>query len=288
MLNRKNINKQKSIRNSRGGYLLSLILNGIFILLFACALIYKRDAVVRRWERLFAVRAPSDGVLATFNNEPLEAFNGIVETAGADGEISVLFLGNSITLHQPIEEDLVKAHKGMMATKLENDYVHLVCAHLARDFGKNVNFSVVNISRLERHFTEFPFDEMWLENASVRSPDWLVVQIGENVRADEIRSNGELFSLRYAELLRKFPSAEKIACLPFWPDAEKNAAITRAALDTGSYIVDLSHLGSGIDERNFASSERDYKMPGVGAHPGDFGMKNIADCVYNVMKARGN
>lgn len=241
--------------------------------------------MVRRWERLFAVRVPSDGVLATFNNEPLEAFNGIVETAGADGEISVLFLGNSLTVCSPPTESLDRTPRGLTATKLENDYVHLVCAQLAQDSRKNINFSAVNIADFERHFTEFPFDEMWLENASVRSPDWLVVQIGENVRADDIRSNGELFSIRYAELLRQFPSAEKIACLPFWPNAEKNAAITLAALDTGSYIVDLSHLGSGIDERNFASSERDYKMPGVGAHPGDFGMKNIADCVYSVMKA---
>lgn len=62
---------------------------------------------------------------------------------------------------------------------------------------------------------------------------------------------------------------------------------TRVAIRSKALLVDLSHLGSGTDEQNFASSYRDYNQPGVGAHPGDYVMKNIAECIfaaYNAIK----
>lgn len=50
-------------------------------------------------------------------------------------------------------------------------------------------------------------------------------------------------------------------------------------------MVDLSHLGSGADKQNYAESYKHYKQLGVGTHPGDYGMKNIADCLWTVFNA---
>ena len=36
---------------------------------------------------------------------------------------------------------------------------------------------------------------------------------------------------------------------------------------------------------NFSSSYKDYKKPGVGSHPGDYGMANIAKCIYATFNA---
>jgi hypothetical protein len=62
-------------------------------------------------------------------------------------------------------------------------------------------------------------------------------------------------------------------------------ATTNIAINSNSYLVDISHLGDGTDINNFSSSYKEYKMPGVGAHPGDYGMANIAKCIYATFNA---
>lgn len=48
--------------------------------------------------------------------------------------------------------------------------------------------------------------------------------------------------------------------------------------------VDLSHLGSGVDPQNMAKSEGRYSIPGVAAHPGNYGMRNIANAIFSVAR----
>ena len=67
------------------------------------------------------------------------------------------------------------------------------------------------------------------------------------------------------------------------PDKNKQNVITKIAVDNNVYLVDLSHLGNGIDKKNYASSYRKYKQPGVGEHPGDYGMRNIANNLFTVI-----
>lgn len=100
-----------------------------------------------------------------------------------------------------------------------------------------------------------------------------------------MKNYGEELETKYAELVRKFPKAIKIVCLPFWPDKEKINRMTNIAVTNNCFLIDLSHLGSGIDELNFASSYKKYKQPGVGAHPGDYGMENIATNIYTVINS---
>ena len=50
-------------------------------------------------------------------------------------------------------------------------------------------------------------------------------------------------------------------------------------------LNDISHLGDGTDPMNFSSSYKDYKKSGVGSHPGDYGMANIANSIYAVFNA---
>jgi hypothetical protein len=98
-------------------------------------------------------------------------------------------------------------------------------------------------------------------------------------------TNPEVFKKAYLKLLSNYPESKRIITLPFWPDAVKQNIITDVALESKSYLVDLGHLGDGTDANNLASSQKHYKQPGVGAHPGDYGMKNIAKCLYAVIGA---
>ena len=60
---------------------------------------------------------------------------------------------------------------------------------------------------------------------------------------------------------------------------------------TGSFLVDLSHL-TLLDKNNLAINEMGYqgdktqwKVSGIGKHPGDAGMQNIADQFFITINA---
>lgn len=118
-----------------------------------------------------------------------------------------------------------------------------------------------------------------LSLAENKQPDFLFVQIGENVAKDDIVES-EMFENEYVKLLSLFPNSRRIITVPFWPEKEKQYAVTNVAIKSESYLVDISHLGAGTDKKNFASSYKEYTQPGVGAHPGDYGMANIARSLY--------
>ena len=152
----------------------------------------------------------------------------------------------------------------------------------------NVKFSAVNIANFERGFVEKDFskdaaDSLSLRYVHVENPDFVIFQIGENVRPEDISKNSALFFERYCGLVNGFENARKIVCIPFWPDKEKINIITEVALATDSMICDLSHMGNGLDPDNFVSSYKKYKQPGVGVHPGDTGMDRIAKNIFSVL-----
>ncbi|NLX95414.1 MAG: hypothetical protein GXY83_04490, partial [Rhodopirellula sp.] len=60
-------------------------------------------------------------------------------------------------------------------------------------------------------------------------------------------------------------------------------ALKRAASAVGAIFVDISGLAK--DEANYARSERRFPHAGVAAHPGDRGMKAIADAIVDAVRA---
>lgn len=256
-----------------------MVLNALFIIGIGCVAIHKRDKIVEKLS--FTHRtdwSPSTKELAGFNLEPLEAVNDSL-MIDADTTITCLFLGNSLTYHDAIEEEPDKEKKGLTATKKEKDYVHVLVSMIASQKHTNVKYSIVNISRFERTFMERSFNMEELALVEYKQPDFLFVQIGENVRKETI-ANPQKFETEYVKLLSLFPYSKRIITIPFWAVKEKEYAVTNVAIQSNSALVDISHLGDGTDKQNFSSSYKTYKQPGVGQHPGDYGMANIAKCLY--------
>jgi hypothetical protein len=227
----------------------------------------------------------TEKVLRQFNQEPLEVINDSL-MIDADSTLRILILGNSITLHKAVEEESDdRSARGLASTRKEMDYVHQLVGMIAEDKHWNVRYSYANIAEFERRFVGGPYDvKRKLSKSEIQDPDILIVQIGENVAKDDLQDSS-LFRQRYMELLANFPNSIRIITLPFWPDGVKQEVITEVALESKSFLVDLTHLGDGTDTQNFASSHKHYTQPGVGAHPGDYGMKNIARCLYTVIGA---
>lgn len=262
----------------------SLTLN-VILALFICAVAYHYQAkITAKFEKMMGkYKSPTEEALALFNNEPLEAVNDSL-MIGADSTITCLFLGNSLTYHAVIDEEPAEGKRGLTATSIENDYVHVLLKMISERHNVKIKYSILNIIQFERTFTKYSFEMGKLSLAENIQPDYLFVQIGENVAKEDI-IDSKKYEDEYTKLLALFPNSKRIITIPFWPDKEKEYATTRIATMSNSFLVDISHLGDGTDEKNFSSSYKKYKKPGVGSHPGDYGMANIAECIYATFNA---
>lgn len=263
---------------------LSLLLNALFIIGIGAIAFHKRDKIMEKVQAFLGTSdSPKEADLKAFNNKPLEAVNDSL-MVGSDSTITCLFLGNSLTYHSVIDEEPAEGKRGLTATSVDKDYVHVLLKMISDNNSVNIKYSVLNIAQFERTFTKHSFSMEKILLAENKQPDFLFVQIGENVAKDDI-VNSEKFEKEYCSLLSFFPNSTRIITIPFWPDKNKEYAITSVAIKTNSYLVDISHLGDGTDKMNYASSYKDYKQPGVGSHPGDYGMEKIANCIYATFNA---
>jgi len=207
----------------------------------------------------------------------------------------ILVIGNSLSYH-PLLENIGWNHiSGMAATKQENDFAHLIFKKVESKLpNQNISIRISNLFAFEKNFKTFNF--ITIDSLISYKPDLIIFQLGENVLFDEINTP-VLFENKYVDLINCFKkdSTPIIICTtPFFPSLEKNEIIEKVTLTTRSYLVDLSHLPL-LDEENYAKNENDYKGNkndwkdgGIGVHPGDYGMRNIAQQIFITINATVN
>lgn len=265
----------------------SLALNALLIICICGVVFHYRVKIEENIEKLLgkneSVKSPKEKYLLNFNNEPLEAVNDSL-MIGADSTITCLFLGNSLTYHSVIDEEPAEGKRGLTATSVDKDYVHILLRTISEEHNVNIKYSIINIAQFERTFTKYSFEVGKLALAENKQPDYLFVQMGENVSPKDINDTKK-YEEEYIKLLSLFPNSKRIITIPFWPNKYKEYATTNIAIKSKSYLVDISHLGDGTDPLNFSSSYKKYKTPGVGSHPGDYGMANIAKSIYAIFNA---
>jgi len=198
-----------------------------------------------------------------------------VERIGG-GDFKVLIYGNSIALNAP-ESDIGWTNCwGMAASAPEYDFAHLVVAGLEKRLGKKADFRIRNLAALERHFTtniatvaEIAADADW-------KPDYVVVAIGENV-PNIGTSNAAAYRKFLADMARPFVEggARVVLRSPFWVNASKAECTANAAADVGAVYVDAGPLGFKDENKAIGL----FAHTGVANHPGDLGMKCLADLI---------
>ena len=199
----------------------------------------------------------------------------------------ILFLGNSITLHGPKESIGWTGNWGMAASALEKDYAHLVLQALsepAEDDTSAPKSMVRNIADFERQYAGFPIEENLGECIDFK-PDLLILAIGENVPQLTSQESETQFYSAVDTLLKAFQKDGNptiVVRSGFWPSSNKDACLKRAAADVGATFVDISELAE--DEGNYARSERQIAHAGVAGHPGDKGMRAIANAIVGAIK----
>jgi hypothetical protein len=260
----------------------SVVFNIVLFAIVCFGAYYKRDLIIRRagifYNAVFNKNYETD--LSGYHERPYETDIKYINNNEYKRTLRIAVLGNSISLC-PIIEGLWGHESGMAASDAERDYVHILLNRISREKECRIEYTVINIAGFERDFENF--DPERLEGIRAFKPEIIIFQIGENVSSEMLMDKGEVFLEKYINLIKYCKGKETIVCMPFWPDKEKIKIITEAALKAGVYLADLSYLGSGIDELNMAKSEKKYKHIGVGEHPGDYGMENIAKILYIVI-----
>jgi lysophospholipase L1-like esterase len=199
----------------------------------------------------------------------------------------VLFLGNSITRHGAAPKIGWNDDWGMAASALEKDYVHIVAGGLAELAGRKPDIMIANVADFERNLATYDIDAK-LKAAFEFKPTLVIVALGENVAALQTDEAKAQFKTSFSKLLGALKNAGQPSLVVrgcFWADKTKDDILQQACAAAGGIYVDIGGLGK--DESNYARSERKFEHAGVAAHPGDKGMKAIADAILNALKAAG-
>lgn len=257
----------------------SIILNIVLFGILCFGAYYKRvsiaNYITKFYNKIFFEKniEKTGEYFNEFSHQKYKAEIQYINNSNNNSKIKIAILGNSLTLINDWN-----GGAGLTASEPSKDYVHILLNKISDKKFLNIEYLVLNIAEFEREFDDFDITQ--LEMVKDFKSNIIIFQIGENVINEKLRIKGELFVNNYIELIKYFNVENVIICLPFWPDIEKINLITEVAIKSDSYLVDLSRLGSGIDPLNFARSEKKYDNPGVGAHPGDYGMNNIAKLLY--------
>ena len=198
------------------------------------------------------------------------------------GEFRVLIYGNSIALHAPKADIGWTYCWGMAASAAEKDFAHLVVAGLESQLGKKADLRIRNLAVLERNFAtniatvaEIAADADW-------KPDYVVIAIGENAPNIDT-SNAVAYRKFLADIARPFAEggAKVVLRSPFWMNAEKAECTANAAAEVGAVYVDVGPLGFKNENKAIGL----FSHGGVANHPGDLGMKRLADLIIGGFNA---
>lgn len=197
----------------------------------------------------------------------------------------LLILGNSITTHGPSAKIGWTNNCGMAASSLDKDYAHLLAASIAEATGKKPAVMIASLYEFEKQYASYDADAKLKPYVEFK-PETVIVAIGENVRVTDAASQAVFKTglVKVLSVLKKSGEPTVFVRSCFWANAVKDALLKQAAEETGCVFVDIGALGK--DPSNYARSERQWANAGVGNHPGDKGMRAIADALLAAIRNR--
>jgi hypothetical protein len=270
-------------------FIFQLILN---VLLVSYVVYNKRTAIITRLNKIYSKETiVSKEQLSQMNRTIIPAFIDTCNNKSGE-QFKILIIGNSLSYHGIAKESGWNHISGMAASKIEHDFAHLIFEKTGDLLpNKKIFLRISNLTEFERNYSTFDFAV--IDSLVSYHPDLIVFQLGENVSFDEINTQ-QLFEKKYVDLINCFKKDNNpivICTTPFFPSLEKNEIIKKIALTTKCFVADLSHLIL-LDNENYSKNENNYagdrniwKVDGIGLHPGDYGMRNIAQQVFIVINA---
>ena len=200
----------------------------------------------------------------------------ILFEGAANGSPRVMFLGNSITLHGPKADIGWYGNWGMAASKKENDYVHLCMKHIQKKY-ENAAFCITNAAAWEREYRECEIETVFC-NAKEFAPDLIITRLSENVPVDYLDKDSFVEKMHEFHRFLSKEDTKLIVTSNVFNNKLKDEALEAYA---EKYNVLYVYLDDYMDDKENLASE--YAHEGVRIHPGDKGMKFIADRIIEAI-----
>ena len=221
--------------------------------------------------------------MSAINNNTVSAENQTINSSDLyflgdkDAKTRMLIVGNSITRHGPNKEIGWERDWGMAADSPDKDYVHILQRKLEEN-GKNV-FTMVRQGYIwEGNYTRPDI----LNDFSVEhdfNADIAIFRLGENISRENLDEK-KLYNGLQAFIKHICPLGKVIFTTCFWENPVVDEVIRRLAEERGDTVVELGDLGA--DDSMTAKGK--FEHSGVAAHPGNAGMKAIAERIYTELK----
>ncbi len=194
-----------------------------------------------------------------------------------NAKLNVLFVGNSITRHSVCESIGWHRDCGMAASSPEKDYVHLVVHALEEQINAPVSFCIAQVADWEREYYNDAILDAQYAAARAFEADIVIIRAGENTGFPDEHLIEHNYYAHFAAMADFFigNATKKVITSLFWGRDAIDREIKKVAEDRGYPYVPIHHLGL----RDDCKAIGEYEHQGVALHPGDLGMKEIADAI---------
>ena len=196
-----------------------------------------------------------------------------------DAKLKVMFIGNSITVHEVRPELGWFWVHGMAASSIDNDYVHHVIRYLNTKEDK-LSAYVYSGKLWELDYYKFENLDYVLDEIKQYQPDIIVIRIGENTYPNLQKFGYDLFPTfnKLVEFAKKTAKHVFVTSL-FWPNVTIDDVILRATKQNGAYYVEIGDLN--VPENKAIGL---FENVDVANHPGDLGMKRIGERIIDSLE----
>ena len=210
------------------------------------------------------------------NNE----FSSFFYTEGSENaDLKVMFVGNSITIHEVRPRIGWNSFCGMAASDMEHDYVHIVYRHLLEKY-KSVSICVCNGGRWEKSYTDPNHLKPIVDLMNKYQPDIIIIRIGENYNRDYIKEgHNPYFAFNDLFKAAKAVTNNVVTTSLFWEWELIDNTIQKVALENNAKFVYIGDLEK--DPSNKALGQ--FENIDVSHHPNNKGMKEIADRIIRLL-----
>ena len=192
--------------------------------------------------------------------------------------LRVLFVGNSVTLHAPSESIGWFGDWGMAASGKEKDYVHLVEDHIKAKY-PDASFCICNAADWERGYKNPEETFHAFEAARRFDADIIILKLCANSPKDHF--DAALFQSGLEKLitfLNKTGKAKVIVATEFLKHPAEDSLIYVAK----KFGYALCYLSDIADFEEYKAIGL-FEHKGVAGHPGDKGMREIADRIIKTL-----
>ena len=194
-----------------------------------------------------------------------------------NGTPKILFLGNSITRHEPAPQIGWYGDWGMAASDISKDYIHICMREILKKY-EDAAFCVVQGSSWERAYRGCDLDEYFASSKGF-DPDVIICLLSENITNEDFDADVfiEQFHIFHKYLSGSNENTKIIVLSNFFNNEEKTKAIEEYAKKYGAEYIHVSDLIA--DKENLAKG---FEHEGIQIHPGDKGMEIIASRIMKV------